>query len=152
MINALLNKAEELAAQIPREVLDSIPRSAAAKVARPLAKFGLETLVLQLEDATQQMFASIRRVRSLTQEIEMLQEGKRLEGPQGLFAIAQDVLTGSDYTLRDLRSRSRTASIIRFRFAFCREARAHGYSLNEIGDFIHRDHGTVRFALRKERP
>lgn len=46
-----------------------------------------------------------------------------------------------------LNSKNRKRNVVELRFIFCHMARTMRYSLNNIGDFLDRDHSTIMYGL-----
>lgn len=65
--------------------------------------------------------------------------------------IIDEVCTETGHDPRAILSPSRCADDVRVRDAVCFIARRHGFSLNQIGRVLNRDHTTIMDAASRER-
>ncbi len=64
--------------------------------------------------------------------------------------ILKEISELSDLTVAELKGRNRKKRFVIARAHFIRQARAEGYSLQRIGNFLKRDHTTISSYLKKE--
>jgi len=60
-----------------------------------------------------------------------------------LATMAEEILSGSEFTIENLKGRDRHQDIHTLRVGFVRKARQHGFSYSVLARFLNRDHGTI---------
>lgn len=66
------------------------------------------------------------------------------------MAIVREALSGTRWTLDDVRGRQQHNQLFSIRHQIMRDLRGIGWSFIKIGQFMHRDHSTVHAALKRE--
>ncbi len=100
-------------------------------------------LTKEQTEATVRLALHLKRARS--------RRGRPLR--RALVAAALDDIMRSttvfeSVRLRDVLGRSRVPEVVRVRFAFCLAAREAGFRFQEIGRYLHREHGAIIHAVR----
>jgi chromosomal replication initiation ATPase DnaA len=108
----------------------------------------MQILTAQIE-GDNAILAKLKEVR--TQQAVLLRDMQKgsLERTQGIQRILTETAIDHGTNVAEIAGKGRHATICQVRWDFFSRARSAGYSLNEIGRSVNKDHGTVLHGLRK---
>ena len=159
---ALKSRPQQLAEEIGLSTLRLLPRTQPSRV--PVSKRPKSEKKPQAPKRdTESELAEIQHEINLLLKLKALREQKAalelqlaetsfsagLGSYDALTEIARQAVAGTGVTIDAIKSRSRFPQVCSARWRFFALAKAAKFSLNVIGKFVNRDHGTVSHGLKR---